>query len=103
MDQSTCMPSQVPSHYEEGCPSAEAPLDGDAERAARHFPGASAASSLSLPDADDALSAAREVRTALAAPHSDREAALRRVCAGFTTTISPRSAARLAAHLSLSG
>ncbi|WP_435246492.1 hypothetical protein [Streptomyces sp. NRRL F-5630] len=31
---------------------------------------------------------------------SDRDAALQRVCAGFTTTMSPRSAARLAALLS---
>jgi hypothetical protein len=30
----------------------------------------------------------------------DREAALQRVCAGFVTTISPRSAARLADLLS---
>ncbi|RNL72085.1 hypothetical protein [Streptomyces sp. I6] len=33
---------------------------------------------------------------------SARDAALQRVCAGFTTTISPRSAARLADLLSAS-
>ncbi|GAB2804048.1 hypothetical protein GCM10027073_40790 [Streptomyces chlorus] len=33
---------------------------------------------------------------------SEREAALQRVCAGFTTTISPQSAARLADLLSTS-
>ncbi len=34
---------------------------------------------------------------------SEREAALQRVCAGFETEISPRSAARLASLLSASG
>lgn len=40
--------------------------------------------------------ASEEARAVRQKADSAREAALQRVCAGFTTTISPKSAARLA-------